>query len=149
MLPARNMIRRLRQRQLIACAAEILLPPEILRQRKLTEAKIHDEIFEMISLPATAETSASATAAAIVEGGDGIAVVDNLTVSRGDLFISVVNMGYGKGGKNPVSELTTFYQPAKELDALTGSQASSTSGNDSKAQFTVGLIPQGRFIPAL
>jgi HD superfamily phosphohydrolase len=34
-----------------------------------------------------------------------------------DLFVSIIKIGYGKGGRDPVSELTTFYSPRKAKGA--------------------------------
>ncbi len=68
-----------------------------------------------------------------------------------DVFCSVVRMGYGKGGKNPVTDLTTFYQPNRQAksDAQTGSPDQSSGKrsfedafNDPK-DWSVGIIPSG------
>ena len=46
-------------------------------------------------------------------GGAAEAAPTLATLTPDDLFCAVVKVGYGKGGLNPVSELTTFYLPAK------------------------------------
>ena len=57
-------------------------------------------------------------------------------------------MGYGgKGGKNPVSELTTFYKPVKHnpysLDQEEG------AGQPEEGGYIVGIAPPGMFAYAL
>lgn len=37
-------------------------------------------------------------------------------VQECDLFVTIIKLGYGKGGHDPVSELTTFYSPIKGGD---------------------------------
>lgn len=50
--------------------------------------------------------------------GDGVlAQGEGVTVHKQDIFVQIVHMGYGKGGINPVSHLTTaFYEPVKQGD---------------------------------
>lgn len=94
----------------------------------------------MIAHPSSSKTTETHTA--VIEGDDSVTNhISDHQLSWNDLYISVVNLGYGKGGKNPVSELTTFYQPAKEIDLQV-----SQSSYDSKSHYNVGLIPQGTFL---
>ena len=77
-----------------------------------------------------------------------------VSVCSSDVFCSVVRMGYGKGGKNPVTDLTTFYQPnrAARSDAETshadqsqGKRSFEDAFNDPK-DWSVGIIPSGKRI---
>ena len=76
-----------------------------------------------------------------------------IQVPLDDLFVTMVSMGYGKGMHNPVSELTTFYQPLKPQDSV---MVVSNGPCDSSHQtmlsdtasvidghYAVGLIPTG------
>ena len=56
-------------------------------------------------------------------------------VPDNDVFVAVVNIGYGKGQQNPVL-LTTFYQPQKASEAKAGEENSG---------FTIGCLPQGKY----
>jgi hypothetical protein len=85
------MIERLRKRDLFVFVGETLLPAN--EYNKNVSRTMHADIMANI--------------ASIVERRQCAAVLSE------DVFCSVVRMGYGKGGKNPVTELTTFYQPVR------------------------------------
>lgn len=56
-----------------------------------------------------------------------------LRLKDSDIFCTIVKIGYGKGNKNPVSDLTTFYMLDKEdLAVSTGSNGGSCSVGDSQ-----------------
>ena len=82
-------------------------------------------------------------------------------ISDSDLFVCVVKIGYGKGKQNPVSELTTFYQPVKAgtKDSVGTSEGKGEDTQNSSSmvlesrddvgiqedaqQYRIGLAPQG------
>lgn len=60
-----------------------------------------------------------------------------------DIICVVVTLGYGKGGKNPVSELTTFYAPrSKAGGALVGVDGGGAEGSADKEAWQVGVVPE-------
>lgn len=141
------MIERLRKRDLFVFVGETLLPAD--EYNKNVSKTMHADIMANIG--------------AIVLRRQCPAVLSD------DVFCSVVRMGYGKGGKNPVTELTTFYQPDRnsatrtEDAALLGggegavSRKRKAEGDADSAigvetvggeRVAVGLIPSGKDQPA-
>lgn len=59
-----------------------------------------------------------------------------LSLKESDIFCTIVKIGYGKGNKNPVSDLTTFYMLDKEDLAVTS--AALTTAAATTAASTVG-----------
>lgn len=78
------MLLRLRRRQLFLFVGEILLPPSQAHVRHVAQEQL---------------------LAIMTEQGQ--------TISCSDIICNVVKMGYGKGGLNPVTDLTAFYKPNK------------------------------------
>jgi hypothetical protein len=65
---------------------------------------------------------------------DSSGKVVTIRVHSNDIICSVVKMGYGKGGKNPVTDLTAFYRPVKHYNSLhsNNDNISSNSKNNSE-----------------
>lgn len=126
--PARDIIQRINRRDLWACAGESLLSPRYARHLsvmgwKAATAQIKEQLVDII-VAAAAKNKSSNKA--------------NITVD--ELICSTVKMGFGKGGKNPVSELTTFFVPEKTSDSGASSKRTAADG------MVVGVAPPGTLL---
>jgi hypothetical protein len=125
--PAQAVIERLFRRDLFACAGEVLLSAEQSKVLAKGGAEgVKEQLWalreEWIARPGAEESSG-----ALKE------------VGKNDIFCAVVKIGYGKGGLNPVSELTSFYLPVKTPD-----------GETSRGSVDIGVVPQesvSRLVP--
>lgn len=133
--PAKACIDRLRRRDLFAFIDEILLTPESLKKYKASHIK--QEIYDYL-----------------------VCCNQKSNVELNDIFVSVINMGYGKGGKNPVC-ITGFYEPIKAFHDIMPllddcsecksvgisfesiSNSISNAGNTSEQRYKIGFVPQG------
>ena len=61
-------------------------------------------------------------------------------INNEDIFCVTVNIGYGKGNKNPVTESTTFYSPSDKNSNL------NSYNSDNHNNWTIGLLPKGIII---
>jgi len=130
--PARALIRRITTRDLYSLAGESLLSPTYARRFKSIGTKnalkqIGDNLVDIVN-----EQS----------GGKAI--------SADDIAPMFVKMGYGgKGGRNPVSELTTFFVPVKAPDssfdvaASGGGLVSPRGGTSSEASSQCSVFNRG------
>jgi len=89
---AKNMVNRIRKRDLFSLAGEILLSPSLKEQLK--EALIIQQLVEIKNKNME---------------------INNI-VDDNDLFVTVTKLGYGSGGSDPVSKRTTFFKPIKGSD---------------------------------
>ena len=140
---------RLRTRNLFVFVGEALLSSN--EYNTNVSKSLHSELMTLLSTINSGEI-----------GTDPIAVPPD------DIFCSVVRMGYGKGGRNPVTELTNFYQPdrlprnsmsdidvpprPRELNYPSPQPISSKRSYDEvnaeiRSGYNVGLIPSGTISP--
>ena len=153
---SRAVISRLFRRDLFACAVEILLSAAQTREVAKGGAdgvkeellRIRDAMVQQGSVVEKADMDRKQ------HGNDKPGETPTPTLlyqtlqalSDHDVFCVVVKVGYGKGGLNPVSELTTFYLPIKQGEG--GGPQSSYPGNGASVE--VGVVPQdsvSRLIP--
>lgn len=135
---------RVRTRNLFVYVGETLLSSNDYNSN--ISKSLHSELMVLITKIISGDTRAESSA--------------GLGIPSEDIFCSVVRMGYGKGGKNPVTELTNFYQPdrlprnrdaiSRQLSANAASPQpllSKRSYDDLSTEphsgYSVGLIPSG------
>ena len=98
LLPSQMVIERLRKRDLFCCVGELLLSPSEYHRIIGGSNKIKNEL---ISINKSRYENKNEECL-------------HPDVVANDVFITLVKMGYGKGGEDPVSELTTFFKPNKD-----------------------------------
>jgi hypothetical protein len=117
--PARNMIHRIRRRDLFTFAGETIITPVL--RAKLVESGGYGERNIKKSILDLMETKSS-----------------ELQLPESDFFCQIVKIGYGKGNINPVSTFTAFYEPNKSDD----SSFDITIDNNQNG-WRVGVVPEG------
>lgn len=133
------MISRIRKRDLFCLAGEILLRPDQVHLAKSggSEAKAGVlEVLRRLQICADDQTLPTSVPNAFATGQ---------YISDNDVVCSVVRMGYGKGGKNPVTDMTTFYRPTKpnfspQYDSTTSCHSSCPPN---LPQYFTGCLPAG------
>jgi HD superfamily phosphohydrolase len=131
--PARKALLRLRKRDMMAYVGEVLLDPADSAIIKMPAEAIKQQIVGML---------------AHCSDNNGENALKNE-----DLFVTIIKMGYGKGGRDPVSELTTFYTPIKassrsgqaESSLLIEEDGASDVGVGSGNGWNIGSLPAGSF----
>lgn len=94
---AQDIIKRLRKRDLIPLAGEVLLAREsFLKESNVTSKIIQKEIHRICC--------------ELFDKDKSLKIKEP---SLEDIYVAIVNIGYGKTGFNPVTSYTTFYQPVK------------------------------------
>jgi hypothetical protein len=95
MQDARELIHRIRTRNLFAFVGETILTPalraELMAPGGFNEGYMKEKLLQLMT-----------------DRG--------LSIETNDLFCQIVKIGYGKGNINPVSSLTAFYEPNKSDD---------------------------------
>ena len=103
---SRDLLERLWKRDLFVCVGEILVDKDHLEATGvvLKSSEIVKQLHKLKRSIPPAETLAEAEAEvnAMKEIGDD------------DVFVTVIKLGYGMKGKNPVSDGTTFFLPSKD-----------------------------------
>lgn len=144
--PAREIIERLRKRDLFPQAAELILKPEEVDLIRGGAASLKNALLQinkkrmLKSIPADPHVSSSSSSASLASSqspgsqstleespAHGKKAKDKEFIPSGgyldasaaasDIFCCVIKLDYGKGGKDPVSEMTTFFRPIKSDDA--------------------------------
>jgi hypothetical protein len=122
------MIYRIRTRNLFCFCGETIVAPsqirEILGSKNHAEILIKKQLLDFVSLNHSA-------------GGE----TSNNNLTEDDIFCQIVQIGYGKGSKNPVSSCTTFYAPNKNYSE--GDMADKDELSISNEKWKVGVIPEG------
>lgn len=133
--------------------SEILLSALTARRHKLNNQSIKKEILDLLDDFTSNNNDKSPLKA--IKGGMYTKIASE------DVFVAMVFMGYGKGTQNPVSDLTTFYQPLKPHEPSTNSDsevsrdifASELDANRSEVSsidginykyYSIGLVPTGK-----
>jgi len=156
--PSRDIIDRLRRRDLFPLAGDLILKPEEVERTRGGAASVKEQLLQlnkkrfMKTLPGSVDPAVVAAAAAsssssssnalrspiasnsqsTVEDSPGngpMAKANGVTLSHAfangcldlksaedDIFCCLIKLDYGKGGKDPVSEMTTFFKPVKFED---------------------------------
>lgn len=136
--PSRDLIERLNKRDLFSCVGEVLLSADQTRSvAKGGSQGVKKHLLQLKDrvLAGSHEQDNIASFGADLEA-----------LTADDLFCAVVKVGYGKGGLNPVSQLTTFYLPKKQDLSSSNSQASVPLTDTVE----IGVVPQdsvSRLIP--
>ena len=113
---SRDIVDRVRRRDFFPFITEIILEPSHIKSLtgRLVNSRTCQNIGELVKKEILdIWTSDKKTYVDVVESSDEFDVVE-------DLFCLAVKIGYGKGGKNPVTNgCTTFFKP-RELNAGSG-----------------------------
>ena len=134
----------------MCCAGEILLDTAALVTAKsLSSIQIKRDLLSikatnadvMMSGCDTSHTTTTTTTAITTTSSSSTTTEEQIktTISENDLFVAIIKLGYGKGGSDPVTELTTFYSPIK----LPTSSTSTSTGNDG---WEIGSLPPGSYL---
>jgi hypothetical protein len=134
------MIHRLRKRDLFCFAGETILNTKIITQllgpKDQSELKIKQQLIELIAGNNKVNNNDDN------HDGPKTKKLRSIEIREADLFCQIVSIGYGKGNLNPVSDLTSFYAPTKDI----GDTTTSTG----PIKWKVGVIPEGsisRIVP--
>ena len=146
--PARDIIQRILTRDLYICTGEYLLSPVYAKTLtkggmrcylSITVLSLHNLCNYMCVGTNTAITRITLE---ILEKAQGH-IIPPLTLTPRDIHCCLVKMGYGgKGGKNPVSELTTFFKPVKN-NTYADKQGEVNEGAGNKEGYVIGVAPPG------
>ena len=116
MQPSRDLILRLRKRDLFVCASETILDPNQSKKIGTDSKKIINEIIKLRNKKYFVFEC---------EKSDKIKNKNNLNISielrkqieiikNTDIFCRIFKIGFGNGNKNPVTDSTSFFKPNKE-----------------------------------
>ena len=116
MQPSRDLILRLRKRDLFVCASETILDPNQSKKIGTDSKKIINEIIKLRNKKYYVFEC---------EKSDKIKNKNNLNISielrkqieiiqNTDIFCRIFKIGFGNGNKNPVTDSTSFFKPNKE-----------------------------------
>lgn len=119
--PARDMIHRIRRRDLFGFAGETILTSEMMRKILHTTGQANEKLEDIVKRQLWQMI------------GDDV-LQHTAAIEENDLFCYVIKMGYGKGNKNPLTSSTAFYQPDK-------SQARNQGNADTV--WILGSLPEG------
>jgi len=125
---SRDMILRIRKRDLFSLSGEILLSPDSKKDLKDSDAVLQ----ELIAIK------------------KNYSEIDS-KVDDKDIFCTIAKLGYGAGGKDPVTKMTTFYKPIKKDyndDSTDDNEDDVTNNNSENVQ--IGVLPPdsvSRLIP--
>jgi HD superfamily phosphohydrolase len=128
--PSRDLILRIRKRDLFICVAEMLLTPDqynrVIGGNKRLQSDIEEINNKRIQECLEKEKCNS-------KKNDRL---ENKFLEKEciqtDIFCTIVKLGFGKGGKDPVTEMTTFYKPDKDIPY-----------NSSEVKMNIGVVPSG------
>ena len=162
MEPARIALNRIRLRDLFTLSGELLLSPEHRENLKSAAGGGHHlgEWVKSRLMEILRQRQRAAAEGSQDESEDALVLRQLKEV---DVFCTIVKIGYGKGNKNPVSDLTTFYMLDKETsdvsavndqvdsqNSLTvttvesiGEHSTAASEMLSRRKWKVGVVPQG------
>jgi len=101
--PSRDLLNRLWKRDLFVCSGEILLDLQG-GETAPKSAQIVQQLHKLKRSIPPAETIEEAEAE----------VHAMKVIGEDDIFVTVIKLGYGMKGKNPVSDGTTFFLPSKD-----------------------------------
>lgn len=130
---SRDMILRIRKRDLFSLSGELLLSPESKKDLKDYDTVIQELI-------------------AIKKSHIDI----DSRVDDKDIFCTIAKLGYGAGGKDPVTKMTTFYKPIKNNDnddsinSFIPNDNDDSNSNSNSEEVQIGVLPPdsvSRLIP--
>ena len=125
---SRNMISRIRKRDLFTLVGEILLSPS---QKDHLVGGADAVIQQIIELKN--------------KNVDISSKVDDK-----DIFCTVTKLGYGSGGHDPVTKSTTFYKPVKDSDDFDNNDNDDVIQTSADGKVIIGILPPdsvSRLIP--
>ncbi len=114
--PSRALLERLWTRDLFVCAGEILVDKAQLESQgksaSLKSVEIVKQLHELRINECAEITESQSNAGAELWTDAELNALK--TIGENDIFVTVIKLGYGMKGKNPVSDGTTFFLPSKD-----------------------------------
>lgn len=143
-------MQRIRTRDLFTLSGEIILAPEMrdrLKEAAGGNGKIGKHIkAQLMDILRAQENSSDSQSSAIsadsTSSCPSVATGAATAIRDEDVFCVVVKIGYGKGNKNPVSDLTTFYMLHKD-SLLDANKAHTVGGSSSSEEGSLYLRSNG------